>query len=125
MKRDPGALFFRPISDHFLYADWIEDGIWGIPSFRITTGKFGTTPIWPPEVGDSFFKKCVFKHFSSVFRISKIHLPAKVLHACACVFFRCAAASPETAVPVYGEFMYIYILFLKSRNICYIKKVII
>ena len=72
MKRDPGALFFRPISDHFLYADWIEDKIWGIPSFRITTGKFGTTPIWPPEVR------------------------------------RCAAASPETVVPVYGEFMLQY-----------------
>ena len=110
MKRDPGALFFRPISDHFLYADWIEDTIWGIPSFRITTGKFGTTPIWPPEVG-KFFQKYVFPKFSSVFRISKIHLPAKVLHAWACffkyiyIFCRCAAASPETAVPVYGEFM--------------------
>ena len=55
MKRDPGALFFRPISDHFLYADWIEDTIWGIPSFRITTGKFWTTPIWRPEVFFLFF----------------------------------------------------------------------
>ena len=105
MKRDPGAFFFRPISDHFLYADWIEDTIWGIPSFRITTGKFGATPIWPPEVGDFLL---FFLKFSSVFRISKIHLPAKVLHAWALlfVFFAAARRLPRKR------------LFLFTGNLC-------